>query len=175
MRLSYASIAVALCALAIAPATRSEEGQKYTVVSMEYFGAIDHPIYPVVVSNSYGGAEWYRNALIEKGTLSQFGRARLHVASLPLLRRLIAAVESEKGGIQQELEHRSGQYNGISVTIVSQPGRKTYLFHVEQAMSLLDRLGDLCRDDKSLHSDLLEFKESVRPWGNPSSPIPVPQ
>lgn len=174
MMLRCRAIAVALCALAILPPVKSDEGPKYTVLAMEYFGAIDHPIYPVVMSNSYGGAEWYRNTLIEKGTLSEFGRARLHVVSLPLLKGLIATVESDKGGVQQRPEPQHF-YNSVSVTIVTPQRRKTLFFHIDPAMSLLDRLGTLCKDDKSLRSDLLEFKEWIRPWGDMSSPRPVPQ
>ena len=61
-----AAIAVAFCALAILPPVKSDDGPKYNVLAMEYFGAIDHPIYPVVISDSTEGAEWYRNTLMEK-------------------------------------------------------------------------------------------------------------
>ena len=170
-----AAIAVAFCALAVAPRLRSDEIPRHPVLGMEYFGAIDHPIPPIIISNSYGGAERYHNALIESGKLHKFSQVYLHVVSSPLLNRLITTVESDKNGVQQELEQRSGPYNGVAVTIITQRGRKTILFHVEQAMSLTDHLGNLVENDKSLHPDLLEFKNWISLWGDNPPPRPAPQ
>jgi len=170
-----AAIAIALCALAVVPRLRSDEVPRHTVLAMEYFGAIDHPIIPVIISNSYGGAESYHNSLIDKGKLSKTLVVHLHVVSSTLLNRLITTVESDKNGVQQEPEQRSGPYNGVAVTIVTQRGRRTFLFHVEQAMSLIDHLGNLVENDKSLHPGLLEFKNWISLWGDNPPPRPVPQ
>jgi hypothetical protein len=166
-------IAVALCALAIVPRVESDESPKYTVLAIEYFGSLDKPISPIVISSSYGGAEWYRNAQINKGGWDAWQLAYLHAVSRPLLGKLVAAVESQKGGVRQEPEQVKDPYNGVSVTIVTPERRKTFLFHVEPAMSLLDQLENLCRDNESLSSHLSEFQKRVRPWGDwsPSQPV----
>jgi hypothetical protein len=174
MILRCAAIAVAFCALAIVSPVKSDEGPKYTVLAMEYFGALNKPIDPIVISNSYGGAEWYQNSLIEKGAVSKFRRLHLHVVSPPLLGRLIATVESHKGGVQPE-PGKQYIYNGVSMTIVTPQGRKIFLFHIEPAMTLIDQLEKLCKDDKSLLPDLLYFQKMVRPWGDMSAPRPSPQ
>jgi hypothetical protein len=170
-----AAIAVAFCALAVAPRLRSDEVPRHPVLAMEYFGAIDHPIPPIIISNSYGGAERYHKTLIQSGKLTKFSQVYLHVVSSPLLNRLITTVESDKNGVQQEPEQRSGPYNGVAVTIITQRGRKTFLFHVEQAMSLTDHLGNLVENDKSLHPDLLEFQDWISLWGDDPPPRPAPQ
>jgi len=79
-----AAIAVAFCALAVVPRVRSDEVPGYTVLAMEYFGAIDHPIPTVIISNSYGEAEQYHNALIGSGKLEKYSEVYLHVVSSPL-------------------------------------------------------------------------------------------
>jgi hypothetical protein len=142
---------------------------------MEYFGAIDHPIPVVIISNSYGGAERYHNALIESGKLNKYSEVYSHVVSSSLLKRLIVTVESDKNGVRREPEQGLPLYNGVSMTVVTQGGRKTFLFHVEQAMSLIDHLGNFVEIDKSLHPDLLEFKEWIRPWGDNPPPRPSPR
>jgi hypothetical protein len=170
-----AAIAVAFCALAVVPRLRSDEVPRHSVLALEYFGALDHPIAPVIISNSHGGAERYNNSLIEKENLSKTLLVRLDVVSSPLLNRLITTVESDKNGVQQEPEQRSGPYNGVAVTIITRQGRRIYLFHVEQAMSLIDRLGKLVGNHESLHSDLLEFKNWISLWGDNPPPRPDPQ
>lgn len=169
-----AAIAGTLCALAIVPRVKSQKDSKYTVLAITYFGALDKPISQVVISDSYRGAERYRNAMMEKEPWGEWNLAYLHVLSPPLLARLIATVESSKSGVQQEPapEH---SYNGVSVAIITPLRQKTFFFHVEPAMSLLDQLENLCRDEKLLHSHLLYFQNRVRPWGSPSPPRPVPQ
>lgn len=52
-----AAIAVALRALAVVTRVRSDEVLGYTVLAMEYFGSIDHPIPTVIISNSYARNE----------------------------------------------------------------------------------------------------------------------
>ena len=168
-------MAVSFCALAVVPRVRSDEIPVYTVLAMEYFGAIDHPIPTVIISDSYGGAARYHNALIETRKLTKFSEVYSHVVRSALLNKLITTVKSDKNAVQQTQEQRSGPYNGVAVTIITQRGRMTFLFHVEQAMSLIDHLGNLVEDDKSLHPDLLEFKEWVRPCGENPPPRPVPQ
>ena len=166
-----AAIAVALCALAIVPRVESDEGPKYTVLAMEYFGSLDHPIFPIVISDSPEGTEWYRNTLLEKNAWDQWHLTYLHVVNHPLLERLIATAESNKGGVQQEPQNF---YNGVSMTIVTPQGWKTFFFHVEPAMSLLRQLESLCKDYTPLRLHLLGFQEQVIPWGDMSAPRPSP-
>ena len=170
-----AAIAVAFCALAVVPRVSSDEIPGYAVLAMEYFGAINHPIPVVIISNSHGGAERYHNALIESGKLIKYSEVYSHVVSSSLLKKLIVTVEFDKNGIRREPEQGLPLYNGVSVTVVTQGGRKSFLFHVEQAMSLIDHLGAFVENDKSLHPDLLEFKEWIRPWGDNTPPRQSPQ
>jgi len=167
------AIAVALCALTIVPRVESDEGPKYTVLAMEYFGSLDHPIFPIVISDSPEGAEWYRNTLMEKNAWDKWHLTYLHVVSRPLLERLIATVESHDGGVQPE-PGKQYIYNGVSMTIVTPQGRKTFFFHVEPSMSLLHQLESLCRDYTPLRLHLLGFQEEVIPWGDMSAPRPGP-
>jgi hypothetical protein len=169
-----AAIAVALFALAMVPRVESQEDFKYTVLAIAYFGSLDHPISQIVISDSYGEAERYRNAMMEKEPWDLWNLAYLHVLSPPVLGRLIATVEPSKGGVQQEPEPRH-PYNGVSMTIVTARGQKTFFFHVEPAMPLLEHLENLCKENKSLHSHLVDFQEQVRPWGDMSAPRPGPQ
>jgi hypothetical protein len=169
-----AGIAVALCALAMIPRVESQEDSKYTLFAIAYFGALDNPISQIVISDSYGGAEWYRNSMMKKDPWDEWHLAYLHVLSRPFLGRLIATVESQKGGVQPE-PGKQYIYNGVSMTIVTPQRQETFLFHVEPAMSLLDQLGNVCKDDESLHSDLLYFQKRVRPWGDMSAPRRGPQ
>lgn len=166
-----AAIAVAFCALAIVPRVESDEGPKYTVLAMEYFGSLDHPIFPIVISDSTEGAEWYRNALMEKNAWDKWHLTYLHVVSRHLLERLIVTAESNKDGVQQEPQNF---YNGVSMTIVTPQRRKTFFFHVEPAMSLLHQLESLCKDYTPLRLHLLGFQEQVIPWGDMSAPRPSP-
>ena len=172
MIVRYVSIAFALCALAMVPRVESQESSKHTVLAFTYYGSLDHPIFPIVISDSYGDAERYRDAMKEKETWDFWGDAYLHVLSQALMGRIIATVESDKGGVQGQPKPPH-LYNSVTITIVTAQGRKTLFFHVESAMSLLDQLENLCKDDKSLHSDLLRFQILVRPWGGPSPPSPV--
>lgn len=168
------AIAVALCALAMVLRVESQENSKHTVLAIAYFGSLDHPIFPIVISDSYGEAERYRNAMMEKETLDFWNEGYLHVLSPALLDRLIATVGSDKGGVQQEPEPQH-PYNGVSMTVVTPQGRKTFFFHVETAMSLLDRLGMLCKDQKSVRSHLSDFKNWISLWSDDPPPRPVPQ
>jgi hypothetical protein len=174
--MAKASVTACIWLLVVATVlpVESQEHAKYSVLAVEYFGSLDHPIYPVVISDSYSGAETYRNALIGNGTLSKFSLVRLHVVSPYLLRRLIATAESHKDGVQAE-PGKQNIYNGVSISIVSPQGRKTFSFHIEPAITLLDQLKRLCKDDKLLSSDLSEFQASIRPWGDMSLPRPSPQ
>jgi hypothetical protein len=110
--------------------------------------------------------------MMEKHPLETWDYSYLHVLSPPLLGRLIATVEPNKAGVQQEPRH---PYNGVSVTIVSAQGRKTFFFHVEPAMSLVDQFESLCKNYKPLRSDLLEFKRWISLWGDNPPPRPSPQ
>jgi len=168
-----AAIAVAFCALVILPRVESDEGPKYTVLAMEYFGAIDRPIYPVVISDSRDGAEWYRDVLREKNEWDKGHLIYLPVVSSPLVVRLIAIVETKTDGAQEEL-NRQKPYNRVSMTIVTPQGRKTFFFPVEPAMPLLHQLESLCKDYTPLRLHLLGFQEQVIPWGDMSAPRPEP-
>lgn len=78
-----AAIAGTLCALAIVPRVKSQKDSKYTVLAITYFGALDKPISQVVISDSYRGAERYRNAMMEKEPWGEWNLAYLHVLSPP--------------------------------------------------------------------------------------------
>jgi hypothetical protein len=169
-----ASIVVVLCALTVVRSVGANENSKYSVLAIAYFGALDKPISQIVISDSYGEAKRYRNAMMQKDSWDLWDLAYLHVLSPAILGRLIATVESNEGGVQPE-PGKQYIYNGVSMTIVTPQGRKTVFFHIESAMPLLDQLESMCKENKSLRSHLVHFQEQVRRWGGPSPPQPVRQ
>jgi len=152
------TVLILLSAILIAHGGRSQEHKEYSVLAVEYIGAQDKPIAPIVISDSRAGAEWYRDAVL-KG--NEYRLISVHVVRVSLMAELIADAEVYRGAAQEGLENKSKSPQAVSVTLVTPQGRSTFLLNRKSGFSLLEDLKGRCKDDKSLQSDLSHFQNRI--------------
>jgi hypothetical protein len=78
-----------------------------------------------------------------------------------LLEKLIAEAETGKV-VAQPRDMKDPKYSTVAATVVSPPGKKTFLYGEESAISLLDQLQKSCKDHEALSSALSHFRDRVR-------------
>src|SRR6266852_5563021 len=101
MIIKSVAIFISVFAIATGHATESEKHMKYSVLSIEYIGASDKPITPIVISDSEAGAEWYRRAVLKRGKVPL---TYLHVVNGALLEKLVAEAELFERTVHREQE-----------------------------------------------------------------------
>ncbi len=151
-------IVIALCAIGMAHG--AGERMKYAVLSIEYIGALDKPVTPIVISDSKLGAEWYRDAILKrsKPTLTY-----LHVVPVSLLEKLIAETELHKGILQSEQTKSRISSETVSATVVTPQKRNRLLYSAESSIALLYGLVGRCEGQDALRTDLIHFRDRIRP------------
>jgi hypothetical protein len=165
---SFAGIVIfliSLFAMAVAHSCKSEMHTGYSVLALDYVGDQDTPVYPVVISDSAAGINWYREGTMrinENGEKVEIGLKKYHVVPGPLLQNLIAEVNLHKGIPESEIPKDRRGDQCISVTIFTPRGTNVFYYYKESAVLLLDGLLKRCESDPSLHPDLEYFQHRIR-------------
>jgi hypothetical protein len=153
------AIFISVFAIATAPATASQKHMKYSVLAIEYIGASDKPITPIVISDSEQGAEWYQKAVLKR---DKWDLIDVHVVKVDLLEKLIAEAELFERTVDRQQGKMSKPAKTVSVTIITPQRKNTFLYDTESAISQLDSLQKHCKGDESVRSDLLHFQNRIR-------------
>jgi hypothetical protein len=154
-----ATLIVLLFALATAQSPKSRESQ-YSVLAIQYVGISDKPVFPIIISDSKTGAEWYRTAVLKR---SELHLTYEHVVDAALMANLISEAELYCDAAQKGLEPKSTDRETVSTTLVTAGNRRAFLLNTKSAVSLLEKLKNHCSSDISLYSDLQEFQDRIRP------------
>jgi hypothetical protein len=150
---------ICIVAISIAQATESQKPMKYSVLAIEYIGASDKPVSPIVISDSEAGAEWYRSSVlkVDKSLL-----VYVHVVNATLLEKLIAEVELFIHNVHHQQEKLPESAKSVSVTIITPQRKDKFMYDADSAISFLDNLQKQFDGDESLRSDLLHFQNRIR-------------
>jgi hypothetical protein len=154
------TILIVLFAVTIAYVAKSQEHMEYSVLAIEYIGASDKPVTPIVISDSRAGAEWFRTTVLKRGDLDL---TSINVVSASQMKSLISDAERHRGIFQQEQQKVQKSAETISVTIVKSQDRSGFLLSAGAAVSMLDSLKALCKDDEPLQSNLSHFQKRILP------------
>jgi len=152
-------ISVSLFTLAMAYPSGSEERGNYSILVLQYRGALDKPIGPVIISDSKTKAERYRYTGLN---IVEADFASVHVVPDSLLEKLIAETESGKV-IAQPKDMDDPMFSFVAATVITPQRRKTFLYEKQSAISFLDHLQKYCQDREALRSALSYFQDRVRP------------
>jgi hypothetical protein len=148
-------------------AARSQEHMKFTVLAVEYIGAIDKPIAPIVISDSQSGADWFRGTILKRTDLEV---TFTHVVSSSQIRSLISVAEEYRKRAQpesrSEADKSSGASQAISVTVLTPEGKEKFLLSVPLAVQMLDGFKKQCGKARSLYEDSSHFQKRILPWAN---------
>jgi hypothetical protein len=156
---------ISLFAMAVAHSCKSEVHPGYSVLALDYVGAQDTPVYPVVISDSKSGSDWYREVFLKKHKITStyfVVFTYFHVVPSPLLENLIAEVNLHKGVPESEIPKDLRGDQCISTTIFTPQGTKVFYYNEESAVLLLDGLLKRCENDAALRSDLEHFQYLIR-------------
>ena len=132
----------------------------HTVLAIQYVGIQDAPIFPIIISDSKDGAEWYRTAVLKKIEMSF---ADVHVVDAPLMSKLIKETELYGDTAHMSPEPNRADPNRVSITLVKGGKRSALQFNIQSAIFLLDKLKKVPGGDASLHADIEHFQERIRP------------
>lgn len=140
---------------------KPQENTKFTVLAVQYIGAIDKPIAPIVISNSQAGAEWFCKTVL-KGKNFEF--TSLHAVSSSQMESLMSVAEEYRGYSKQEAAKSSGVSQTVSVTMLSPQGEQRFVLSVPLAMRMVDGFKERCGEERSLCEDLSHFQKRIFPW-----------
>ena len=140
-------------------AAESQKHMKYSVLAIEYIGASNKEIIPIVITDSEAAAEWYRIAILKRSKLEL---TYVHVVNVALLEKLITEVDSFEPTVHAEQKNIPNSAKAVSVTIITPRRRNTFVYDKESAISHLDSLQKYCQGEESLRSDLLHFQNRIR-------------
>jgi len=143
------------------PAAGARERRNYTVLAMEYIGATDHSFGPIVISDSEQGNEWFIRAVLKKKV--SLVPTPAYVVSAPMMQAIISEAETQRSNSQQQLDGVPNSLLTVRITIVINRRRTRYLLNPELAFALLESLKGICKDNKPLQSDLLQFQREFQP------------
>lgn len=153
------AIFISFFMIGIASAAESQKHMKYSVLAIEYIGAQNKEITPIVISDSEAAAEWYRSAVLKRSKLEL---TYIRVVNVALLEKLIAEVESFEPTVHGEQKNKPNSAKAVSVTIITPRKRNTFVYDKDSAISQLDSLQKYCQGEESLRSDLLHFQNRIR-------------
>jgi hypothetical protein len=151
-----AALIILLFAIAAAQSPKPRESQ-YSILAIQYVGITDKPVFPIIISDSKTGAEWYRTAVLKKSELTYE-----HVADVALMANLISEAESYRDAAQKTLEPKSTDRETVSMTLITTGNRRAFRLNTKSAITLLENLKNRCRSDKWLYSDLEHFQDRIR-------------
>jgi hypothetical protein len=154
------TILIILFAIMIPYVAKSQDHMKYSVLAIEYVGASDKPITPIVISDSSVGAEWFRTTVLKRSDLEL---TSVNVIGTSKMKALISVAEERGAIFQREQGSAQKPAETISVTIVKSQGNSSFLLSVSAAISMLHSFEALCRDDEPLQSALSHFQKRILP------------
>jgi len=154
------TIFIALFVLVITYVAESQEHMKYTALGIDYIGESDKPVTPIVISDSSAGGEWFRTSVLKRDDLYL---TLINVVSASLMKSLISDAERHRSIFQQEQEIAQKSRDAISVIIVEPQGKSSFILSASAAVSMLDSIKMLCKDDESLKSNLAHFQKRILP------------
>jgi hypothetical protein len=130
------AIFISVFTTATALATEPQKHMKYSVLAIEYIGASDKPITPIIISDSEAGAERYRSAVLKR---DKWDLTDVHLVKAALLEKLIAEAELFERTVHQEQEKISKSAKTVSVTTITPQRRNRFLYDTESAISQVGR------------------------------------
>jgi len=161
-----AAILTVLCALTLTNGAQPHDKTKYSVLSFRYTGPSDAEFSPIVISDSQAGADWFTAVLWNL----HYPLTHKYVVSAPLMKSPISEAVLYRARSQPKIE-------GIttccaSVTLTAPGGRGTFVLGSRDAVSMLNDIEGLCKDDEPLASNLSSLQELIRPFMSQPEPAP---
>src|SRR4029077_11259089 len=154
------TLLILLFAVTMATAQSPEpRPSQYSVLAIQYVGISDKPIFPIIISDSKDGAEWYRTAVLKRSDMSL---TYVHVVNAPLMAKLIKETESYSDTARKSPEGTSSSSQIVSITVVKAGKRNAVRLNIQSAALLLENLKSVSGGYILLHSDLQEFQERIR-------------
>ena len=152
-----ATLIILLVAIATAQSPKPHKSQ-HSVLAVQYVGIIDKPVFPIIISDSKTGAEWYRTAVLKR---SELNLIFMHVVDASLMANLIKEAESSRDAAQKSRKPKSSERETVSITLVTAGKRKAFRLNTQSAILLLENLKNQCHSDTSLYSDLKYFQDRI--------------
>jgi hypothetical protein len=113
------SVAAVICVFALAVMHVTGMGSKrtkYSVLAINYIGESDKPIFPIIISDSDAGAEWYRTSVLK---LDKSRLAYVHTVNSALLQQLIADAEFFEPAVRRAEKETAKPGKIVSVWIIT--------------------------------------------------------
>jgi hypothetical protein len=156
---------------ATATAQSPSPREQYSVIAIQYVGILDKPIFPIIISDSKDGAEWYRTAVLKQK--SEIGLKYLHVVDAQLMVKLVRETKSYRDTARKSPGATSTDSGTVSITLVKTGKRIVVRLNIEDAILFLESLKNICGGDISLCSDLQEFQDRMRAMSPKSEEWPT--
>jgi hypothetical protein len=154
-------IALSILLFAIATAQSQDlRTSDYTVLAVQYVGIIDKPVFPIVISDSKEGAEWFRTAVLKQK--NGMSLTHIHVVDDPLMAKLIKETKAYIDVVRKDSKLRLTSSQIVSITLTKAGERSAIRLSLESAAHFLENLMSVCGGNTFLYSDLQEFQERVR-------------
>lgn len=125
----------------------------YTALAIEYIGMRDHPVFPILISDSKVGAEWHHTFVLNEFDFI----TNPHVVSVPLMAKLVADANSFREIAKGEQDQKKYLDLTVSITVVTPQGKSTYLLSTKSWIPLFETLKTHCKNNKAIQADLEEF------------------
>jgi hypothetical protein len=138
-----------------ANSVNSDAAVKYSGLSIEYVGNADKPIFPIVISDSQAGADWFRASVLKRDEMEL---TSVNVVGVAVVNRLISAINNLSN---QSAKNTEGRAQGVSVVVIAKGERKAVFFERKVALDILGVLASSCPEYPSLHDDIFHFKKRL--------------
>jgi len=145
---------------AIATAQSPAPQEQYSAVAIQYIGIQDKPVFPIIISDSKAGAEWYRTAVLKR---SDMNLTYVDVVDAPMMEKLIKEIESYSDIAGKHSKPTSRNSGLVSITLLKAGKRDAIRLNTQSATLLLENLQSVCGRYILLQSDLQRFQERIRP------------
>jgi len=161
MRRTTIVILVILLSSAITLVTEAHKPMNHNVLGIEYIGPQDHPIGPIVISDSKEGTEWFSRVVLKRTIAWEY--TPKFVVSASVMKSLISEAEVHRGIAQRELGDAPETTMTVRVTLVTPQSQSKFLINQKLASSMLESFKVLCKNNQPLQSELLQFQKEILP------------
>jgi hypothetical protein len=139
----------------------AREGNKLMVIAIEFIGASDKPIIPIVLATSREEARAFVTNTLKRNELEL---TYVHVVNMDLLNLLAQAVDDIRDSEKTDAGASGSEspVKCLQLSIVGISGKRTLQLDLKDSRALLDRFKTLCGEDRSLYSDLAHFQVRLK-------------
>ena len=129
------------------------------VLGIEYIGPQDHPIGPIVISDSKEGTEWFSRVVLKRTIAWEYTPE--FVVSASVMKSLISEAEVHRDIAKHDLSDTSEINQIVQITVVTPQGQSKFLINQKLAYSMLEKFKGLCNDNQPLQSEISLFQSEI--------------